>query len=177
MSATPSMIITTARNNIIGQDFSRPWVFSEELPRLHHIIKGKPVIVGRKTFFAIRPFLEHCHVTVLSRDKTLLKDGAYRDYQGYGYWFVDTLQTAFTFGQEFAKQHGQSEYFIIGGADIFEQSLSHVQRIYRTTLPQNYQGCHKMPNLVPGHWQTSYQEENPDFVFEILNRVPYSQNG
>ena len=177
MTIVPSMVATTSQNGIIGQGYARPWSFPEEQQRLQRIIQGKSLIIGRKTFFVLRPLLSHCYVTVLSRDTALLREGSYRDYQGYGYWFVDNLATAYRFAEEFAQQKGQSEYFIIGGAQIFQQSCRHVQRLYLTTLLQDYQGDHTMPDLDLNNWTQGYHEKarpkqsgQPQYAFAILNR-------
>ena len=135
MPPVPAMILTTSKDGVLPPHRSgSPFITPEQKDRFLRIINGKAIIVGRKTFFQFRTMLPKCWIIILSQDQDFLEEGSYRDYQGYGYWFVENLTTAHTFAEGLAQQHGQSEYFIIGGIEIFEQTADSVNRLYLTTL-------------------------------------------
>ncbi len=194
MAPVPAMIVTISQNQVILHNgLTIPVCLPTEQARLLRTINGKTIIVGRKTFFALHASLPKCRTIVLSKDQDLLKEGYYRDYEGFGVWFVDSLKTAHLFASGLAQQHGQSEYFILGGLDIFRQILSQplsqdndaVKRLYLTTILQPAEQTSlsetkplTLPALNAQHWQEYYNEKNESahsesrpHHFQILNKA------
>lgn len=164
MPPVPALIVTTSQNGVLPDNLTYdPWASQENRERLFRMITGKAIITGRKTFFSLRTMLPKCWIIALSKDQDYLEDGSYRDHQGYGYWFVDNLETAHKLAGGLAEQNGQSEYFVIGGTDIFIQSAPYIQRLYLTTLPETLEGDSFTETLDLEKWNEYYTEAQQGF--------------
>ena len=66
-----SMIAAMAEDRVIGLDNKMPWHLPADLKFFKRVTLGKPVIMGRKTYYSIgRPLPGRINI-VLSRDKAL----------------------------------------------------------------------------------------------------------
>jgi dihydrofolate reductase len=86
---------------------------------------GHSIIMGRKTYESIgRPLPGRRNLVVSSRS----------DYARPGVTVVPSLQAAL------AGCPGESEVFVIGGAELFKSALSQADRIYLTLVEANVPG-------------------------------------
>ncbi|MGR3812101.1 dihydrofolate reductase [Jiulongibacter sp. NS-SX5] len=117
-----SLIIAIAENNAIGKDNSLIWRLSDDLKNFKRITSGHSIIMGRKTFDSIgRPLPKRTNI-VITRKEDLVIEGCE---------VVHSLKQAF----ELAKDHeGHEEIFVIGGANIYEQALPFVSKVYLTKV-------------------------------------------
>ena len=60
-----SIIVATARNNVIGKNNQLPWHLPQDLQYFKSKTTGKPVIMGRKTFESIgRPLPNRINIVI-----------------------------------------------------------------------------------------------------------------
>ncbi len=132
MTAIASMIASLSENGVIGRHGGRAWRNSLETERLLRLTLNRPLIVGRKTFAAMRVLPSDRWYLVLTRDAGLLESAGSRDLAGYGYWFYRTLDEAVETARHLSDKNAIPEFFVAGGAEVFAQMLPRVQRFYRT---------------------------------------------
>lgn len=103
---------------IIGKDNSIPWYLPHDLARFQEHTMSTAVIMGRKTFESIGRVLTQRENIIITRQE---------NYEVSGASVFNNLQEALDF---VAPRH--SEVFIIGGQELYEQTLDKVDRMYIT---------------------------------------------
>lgn len=159
-----SSIVAASENNAIGKDGGMPWHLPDDLAFFKKHTSGHPVIMGRKTFDTLGKPLRNRANLVLTRDVNFQVDGAEI--------FHDIEQAI-----EKAKQLDSEEIFIIGGANIYKQSMDYCDRIYLTRVHSTFEGDAFFPELNMDEWETVYEEFHAKderhaaaFTFYILER-------
>ncbi len=128
-----SAIVAMSQNRVIGKDGKLPWHLSEDLKRFRAITTGHPIIMGRKTFESIGRILPNRENIIISRNK---------DYRVEGARVVNSVETAI---QPFLKS--VEEVFVIGGAEIYQMTLSRLDRIYLTLIHAQIEGDATFPEF------------------------------
>ena len=125
---------------------------------------GHHIIMGRKTYESIGKALPGRTNIILSRQA---------DYSANGCPVMSSLQEAFNF----AKNRGEQEAFVIGGARLYTSALPLATKIYLTNIQIQATGDVKFPLLEASSWKKTAQEnfsannKNPfDYSFIILER-------
>ena len=130
-------VVATARNRVIGKDNQLPWHFSEDLRYFKKLTMGSTVIMGRKTFESIGKPLPGRVNFVLSRDQACLiprVDG------GSSVRIFNSIKNALS------AVHTETA-FIIGGAEIYKNTINDVNGIYLTRIDADYQGDAYYPEV------------------------------
>lgn len=161
-----SAIVAVARNNVIGKDNDIPWYLSTDLKYFKKKTINHHVIMGRKSFRAIgRPLPKRTNI-VLSRDPFFIATGC---ITAHG------LEEALNI----AHDHGETEVFIIGGAEIYTQSLPYLDKLYYTAVDATPEGDSFFPVIDWDEWQLLRQEDHPAgekddhaFSFKVYERKP-----
>lgn len=119
-----SMIAAMARNNIIGKDNDLPWAgqLPADMSFFIKNTKGKPVVMGRKTFDSIGKPLPNRLNIVITRDTELLIDGVI---------VVNSVEAAIEAAGD------AEELMIIGGTNIYNQFIPVADRLYITDIDMN----------------------------------------
>ncbi len=122
-----SIIAAYAKNKdemrVIGKDNSMPWHFPHDLERFKEYTQGNAIIMGRKTHEAIGRVLPGRDNIIITRQPDYVVPGA----------FVYTdLDEAIQFA---SLKH--NEAFIIGGQQLYEQTLNRADRLYLTSFQIN----------------------------------------
>lgn len=154
-----SMIAALAANNVIGRDNQIPWRLSTDLKRLKALTMGHHVIMGRKTYESIgRPLPGRTNV-VITRQQGYAPDGAE---------VVHTLEEAV----RLAERNGDSEAFILGGAEIYAQAMHRADRMYLTRVHADVEGDTYFPDFDDvAEWQLVDAEH---FDADGKNEYPFS---
>jgi dihydrofolate reductase len=125
---------------------------------------GHHLIVGRKTFESIGKPLPGREMIVVTRDSGVRPAGCLVAGS-----VSDALATA--------RERGEGEVFVIGGAEIYSQTLGLANRIYLTRVHTEVDADAFFPEFELGEWtsrQTAFHpadEKNQfAFTFELLER-------
>ena len=126
-----SIIVSIGKNGVIGRADKLMWPIPEDLKRFKQITMGHPVIMGRKTFESIlislgKPLPGRTNI-VITRDEK---------YQPSGVVVTHSLEEALKKAKEIEKE----EIFIGGGAQIYEQALPLVDKLYLTLIDDEKDG-------------------------------------
>lgn len=135
-----ALIVAVAENGVIGRDGALPWRIPEDMKWFVARTKGKPCVMGRKTWesFPKRPLPGRTNI-VVTRDAA---------YQAEGAVVVQTLEAAL------AVAAGEEPYeiMVLGGAEIYRLALPVAGRIYLTSVHGEVAGDTVFPDLDRDQW-------------------------
>jgi dihydrofolate reductase len=158
-----ALIAAMAENRVIGRANRLPWRLSGDLRRFKALTMGKPVIMGRKTYESIGKPLPGRSNIVVTRD---------RGYRAQGCRVVHSLE------QALEAAAGDAEVMVIGGAELYRQSLERAERIYLTRVKAEVDGDALFPYIEPQQWREVERESHRadeknefDYDFITLQRV------
>jgi len=117
----------------IGKDGKLPWHFPEDLKRFKQLTKDSVVIMGRKTWDSLpkKPLKDRINV-VVSRNAELIKRMSNEIYPVSVYFSSEFL---LRFWQDISPT---KKCWIIGGAEIYKQTLERCDYLYLTRLTGDY---------------------------------------
>ena len=151
MTETPAtaprlhLIYARAANGVIGCNGTLPWHLPEDLAHFKRTTLGCPVIMGRKTWNSLptkfRPLPGRTNI-VVTRDPSWQADGALR---------ADSLEQAQT------QCASTSDVWVIGGAQIYAQTLPLATSVVVTEIQRDFEGDAYAPELGPD-WQETARE-------------------
>jgi len=118
-----------AENRVIGIQNRLPWNIPEDLKRFRQITSGHPVIMGRKTFDSIGKPLPNRINLVISGNKSLKIEGVL---------VFPSLLGAIEYCR--AQLTQVDEVFVIGGALVYAEAISLVDRMYLTIIHSQIEG-------------------------------------
>lgn len=137
-------------NRVIGKDNQLPWRLPADLQHFKALTTGHPILMGRKTYESIGRPLPHRLNIVMTRDQ---------NYSAAGCEVVTSVAAALTL----ATQQQSKEIFIIGGAEIYQQLLPEIERIYLTIVHHQFAGDVFFPALDQEEWRETVRERHePD---------------
>lgn len=151
-----SLIWAMTRTGVIGKNNTLPWRLPADLQQFRRLTTGHHIIMGRKNYEDIAKPLPGRTSIVVTR-----QDG----YTAPGCVVVHSVEAAL-------KAVGQdTEIFVIGGADIYRQTLSMAQRLYITEIDTDIAGDVYFPDFDRSAWrEASRVSHMPD----VRNPYPYS---
>ena len=159
-----SLIVAMDEKLGIGKDGKLPWRLSSDLKRFRQVTMGHHMIVGRKTFESIGKPLPGRQMIVITHNAGFKADGCL---------VATSVQAALAV----AEERGESEVFVIGGAEIYAQTLDAADRVYLTRVKADVDVDTFFPELNYDLWtekQSIYQpadEKNQySFTFRLLER-------
>lgn len=119
-----ALTVAVSENGVIGRDGDMPWKLSTDLKRFKALTLGKPVIVGRKTFFSFggRPLPGRPHIIVTRNP----------DFHCDGVDVAASVDAAIRIAGEKAEALGVGEIHVLGGGEIYAQAMSVADRLYVT---------------------------------------------
>ncbi len=107
-----TIIVAVSKNGVIGNNGKMPWHSKEELIFFRGTTLGNPVIMGRKTFESLDKPLKGRENIILSKDNNLKVPQECNRFSSVG------------LALEYCKKQKYEKCFIIGGREIFEQTIS-----------------------------------------------------
>lgn len=118
-----SIICAIGKNRGIGKNNKLLWHIPEDLRHFKKITTGSVIIMGGKTFESIGKALPNRTNIVVTRDKELKAEGCLLKYS-----LEDVIKEA--------KEYKDKEIFIIGGGEIYKQSIAHADKLYLTIVDE-----------------------------------------
>lgn len=116
---TLTLIAAAAENNALGKDNQMIWHLPDDFKRFKQLTTGHYIIMGRKTFESFpRPLPNRTHV-IITRQK---------DYKANGCILVNTIDEAI------AACPQDEEVFVIGGGEIYKQSIDLADKVELTRV-------------------------------------------
>jgi dihydrofolate reductase len=156
MQAQPRLTIVVAIDSQlgIGANNTLPWHLPEDLAHFKRTTSGHPIIMGRKTFDSIGRPLPNRRNIVITRNPD---------------WKIDGVETAPSVDAAIALA-GDTEAFIIGGAQIFIASLPRVDRLIVTEIDGTFNCDTFFPQIDLSQWQEVAREQHQS----VKTGLPYA---
>lgn len=140
-----TLIVARAANGVIGRDGDLPWRLPDDLKRFKRLTVGKIVLMGRKTWVSLGRPLPDRDNWVLSRDPCFKQAGA----------------TVFCSLDQALNAAQGRELIIIGGADLYRQTLPFADRLELTEVLADIDGDTRFPEVQPNDWQQVSADDHP----------------
>jgi dihydrofolate reductase len=134
-----SHIVAVSENDVIGVNNDLPWEIPEDMKFFRDKTKGRAMIMGRKTYESVGHPLPGRLSIIVTRNKDYRVDSPLAVIQ-------PDLKSAVAFAKTQVSKWGE-ELFIIGGGEIFKESMDIVDVIYLTRIHKDYDGDIKYPKV------------------------------
>ncbi len=162
-----SLIAAVSSNNVIGKNNDLVWSLPKDMKYFMDTTRHHCVVMGRKNFESIpekfRPLKDRTNI-VITRQDNLAIEGAI---------VVNSLERAL----EICREEGEQEAFIIGGGEIYNQSLHLAHRLYITEVHGEFEGDTYFPAFERNDWSEASRIHHDmderhahSFDFVILER-------
>lgn len=145
-------VVAMDQKQCIGKGNALPWHISADLKHFKQITHGGVVIMGRKTLESMGRTLPNRMNWVITRDP---------NWQFEGTKVAHSIDAALLGAAQDAKKANQTTLFIIGGGEIFSQTLEIADRLELTHVELDVQGDAHYP-VIPDHFNKVSQEKHID---------------
>lgn len=139
-----TIIAAAAENNALGKDNDLLWHLPIDFKRFKKLTMNHCIIMGRKTFESLPGLLPKRKHIVITRNKA---------YKAEGCIVVSSLEKAI----EIAKEEDENP-FIIGGGQIYKQSLPIANCIELTRVHQSFDADTFFPEIDMNIWELVKEE-------------------
>jgi dihydrofolate reductase len=146
------LLAAVADNGVIGRDNALPFRQSSDLKRFKALTLGKPVLMGRKTYLSIGKPLPGRTNIVVSRNP---------DFAPEGVVVARSLDSALAAARDKARQSGSGEIVVIGGTDIFMQTMPLADRMEITHVRARPAGDTVFPPIDATQWRVVARSDHP----------------
>ena len=141
-----------AENGVIGRDNALPWRIKSDMQRFRAATMGKPVVMGRKTYLSIgKPLAGRTNI-VVSRNAGFAAPGIVT---------VANLDAALSSARGDALRRGADTIVVIGGTEIFTQTMPLADRLDITLVHARPEGDTYFPAIDPHVWREVERSEHP----------------
>jgi len=143
-----TIIAAVSINNVIGNKNKLIWNLPNDLKRFKKLTTGHSVIMGRKTFDSLPNPLPNRDNIIITRNT---------DYSNPDIKVCSSIEDAINLTKT------DSQPFIIGGGEIYSQTINLVDKIELTRVYKEFDG-------------DAYFPEIPLDNFELINEERYNSN-
>ncbi|MGH8455456.1 MAG: dihydrofolate reductase [Stenotrophobium sp.] len=158
---TVSLIAALDENRLIGRAGGLPWRLPNDLRHFKALTLGKTILMGRKTWDSLGCPLPQREHWVLTRAKDFSAEGC----------------RVFANVDEALSAHVEGELMVVGGAEIYRQTLPAADRLYLTHVHARLEGDTWFPEYDAAQFRVSAHEDFPAderhafaYTFETLER-------
>ena len=135
-----SQVVAAADNNAIGKNNQLLWTLPNDMKFFKNTTWGMPVIMGRKTFESLgKPLAGRTNIIITHK----------QNWQPEGVFVVHDIEEAMVA----AGGTDAKEAFIIGGGEIYRQTLPLTQRVYLTRVHTTLEGDTFFPDINETEWE------------------------
>jgi dihydrofolate reductase len=158
-----SLIAAVSKNNVIGKNNDLPWHLPNDMKYFMQTTKGHCVLMGRKNYESLpekfRPLPNRTNILITRQ----------ADFDAPGCAIFNKIEQ----GIAYAKEKGETELFIIGGAEIYSATLPIADKLYLTEINATIEGDTFFPQIDKTKWrETSRTLNNADdkhkFMFDFV---------
>ncbi|GGD20208.1 dihydrofolate reductase [Flavobacterium orientale] len=141
-----TIIAAAAENRALGKDNDLIWHLPDDFKRFKQLTTGHYIIMGRKTFESFpKPLPNRTHV-IITRQK---------NYDAPNCIVVSSLKKAI------ALCPSDENLFIIGGGEIYAQSMDIAHKIELTRVHHSFEADTFFPEIPESDWILHHEEYHP----------------
>ncbi|MCH4166965.1 MAG: dihydrofolate reductase [Megasphaera sp.] len=130
----------------IGKDNDLLCHLPADLKRFKSLTMGHPIVMGRKTFESLPGILPGRQHVVLTRQRS--------------YEHGKDVVICHDIDEVIQKMKGYSDYFVIGGASLYELFLPKADMLHLTEIKATFPADTFFPKLEPGQWKEMKREHH-----------------
>jgi dihydrofolate reductase len=149
------LVAAVAENGVIGLEGRLPWRLKSDLQHFRALTWGKPVVMGRRTYWSIaaryRPLPGRTNV-VVSRNP---------DFTAPGAVVAPSLAVGLAIARADALRRSTDAIMVAGGADIYAQVMPLADEIALTLVHSRPSGDATLPPIDPHLWDEISRHEQP----------------
>ena len=154
-----SLVAAVAKNNVIGNENDLPWYLPEDLRRFRKLTMGKTVLMGRKTFESI---MKRLGKPLPGRKNVVVTRSV--DFEAPA-----SVEIANSLDEALSK-YAERDLFVIGGGQIFAQTINKADTLYVTHVNLEVPGDSFFPQIDPAKWKKVQEEKSDNYTFATYNR-------
>ncbi|WP_084349205.1 dihydrofolate reductase [Janibacter limosus] len=148
------LVAALGANRAIGVDGGMPWHLPEDLKHFKALTMGGVMIMGRRTWDSIGRALPGRTTVVITSD---------HDWSAPGAIAVHSLAEALVVG-------GPGEVFIVGGGEIYRQTIELASRLELTEIDASPEAEVFFPEVDAQHWHETRRDPREGFDFVTYER-------
>ena len=163
-----SLVAAVALNGVIGKNNDLPWRLPDDMKFFMETTKNHYVILGRKNYESLpakyQPLPNRTNI-IVTRQK---------EFNAPGCMVVNNMDDALNI----ARDNGESEVMVIGGAEIYKLALPVADRLYITEVHAEVDGDVRFPAYDKNEWQEvsrvrhAKDQRHPyEFDFVLYERI------
>ena len=153
-----SSVVAMNQERVIGYENQIPWHLSADLKYFKKLTMGHHILMGRKCFQSIGNPLPGRTNIIVTRDPYFIVSNCI---------IVHSIEE----GLLRAKRNGEKEIFIIGGGEIYNQSMHLWNKLYLTLVDYPCNGDTFFPEIHDDEWKLISKE---DHLADEKNKINYS---
>lgn len=153
-----SHIVAVAKNGVIGDGDKMLWRLPADSRYFKEKTMGHHMLMGRKTYETLGRALPGRTSVVVTRKPA---------YEAEGCIVTDSIEK----GIALAEQAGEQELFVIGGGEIYRETMERTDVIYLTIIDLEVEGETVYPLPDPEQWE---EVRRTDFPADDKNHFNYS---
>ena len=155
MTPRLTAIVAMTPSHVIGRGGDLPWHLPEDLKFFKRTTSGHPIVMGRKTYESIgRPLPKRRNI-VLTRDPA---------------WSAPGVETITSPEQLNALEDLGDTVFIIGGAEIYQAFMPHLDELLVSHVFAEHEGDTFFPAFEAGFPNSETIERHEDFEVRRWSR-------
>lgn len=145
-----SLIAGIGKNYELGTKNALLWDMPNDMKHFRDTTRGHTVIMGQKTYESMGKPLPNRRNIVVTRNKDFQAEGVEISYS-----LEDTIESF---------KNSPEEVFVIGGGEIYKQSIDKADRLYITHMNATFPEADAFfPEIIPIVWnEVSHEEHKAD---------------
>ncbi len=149
------LVSAMTRDRVIGSADGLPWSIPAEYRHFLDLVRGHPVILGRRSHEIFGPDLTESPLIVVSSSAKDLR----------GARVCSSVEGALQLASELGPR-----VFSAGGASIYRQTLPRADAMYLSIVKGHYEGDTFFPEFDDADWQITRTDDHPEFEFRVYER-------
>lgn len=150
------LIAAIAQNNALGLNNKMIWHLPNDFKRFKSLTTGNHIVMGRKTFESLPKMLPNRTHVVISRQESFKPEGCI---------MAKNIEDAI------AKCPIESDIYIIGGGEIYKQTLSIAHKLELTRVHHDFEADVFFPEIDSNDWELI---TNENFEADEKHQYGYS---
>jgi dihydrofolate reductase len=159
-----TIIAAAGENNSLGKDNDLVWHLPDDFKRFKELTSGNHILMGRKTFETFpKPLPNRTHLIITRQNDYSVPEKCFT---------FDSIQSSL----DEVLEHSDNNIWIIGGGEIYKQSMEIADRIELTRVHSDFEADTFFPEIGE-EWELVSEEYHPsderhkyDFTYLTYDR-------
>ena len=160
-----SLVAAIAKNNAIGKNNELLWHLPADFKHFKETTNGHYILMGRKTFESFpKPLPNRTHLIISRQENYNVPENCF---------VFSTIEKAL----QFAKSQNQEVVYVIGGGEIYNQTISQATELIITHVEASFHDADAFFPEITSEWKADSEEFHPsnekntiDFTIKIYQK-------